>query len=363
MKKKIFSLLSILILFLSTIPFVTATDADSYLEKGSINQIENNEINENEKVKTHPSKGSADLPTVNIVKPKDKWLYKNNEAKRPLILFSTIILGFITIHAEANASDGKTIEKVDFYIDNEWKLTDIYEPYTYSWIEKPPGIDKEHTIEVVAHDSDGNQNSDKMTVLRYNNYIRPFLVHPIISSSVIIGISSIITGSALLLSLLSNLQPRENTDTEPEEEEDNEPIINNPPSADAKGPYNGNINTPLKFDGSSSKDKDGEIVSYVWNFGDGVTGKGKTITHTYRKEGEYKVRLIVTDDKGDRDDVITKAIVSNSVSNNNEIKDSQKSLEKKYTFSFKIVGTAFALIAIALVAIFIFFKKREKKKL
>ncbi|MBE3128800.1 MAG: PKD domain-containing protein, partial [Actinobacteria bacterium] len=50
------------------------------------------------------------------------------------------------------------------------------------------------------------------------------------------------------------------------------------------------------FDGSSSSDEDGTIVSYSWDFGDGSTGSGVTVTHTYNAPGNYKATLIVTDD-------------------------------------------------------------------
>ncbi|MER5884035.1 S8 family serine peptidase [Streptomyces sp. NPDC001941] len=52
------------------------------------------------------------------------------------------------------------------------------------------------------------------------------------------------------------------------------------------------------FDGSASKDPDGSISGYAWDFGDGSTGKDAKTSHTYAKAGTYTVKLTVTDDAG-----------------------------------------------------------------
>ena len=70
------------------------------------------------------------------------------------------------------------------------------------------------------------------------------------------------------------------------------------PVADAGGPYNGTVNETVTFIGSNSKDADGKIVSYDWNFGDGSTGSGKTATCIYSSPGEYSVSLTVKDNEG-----------------------------------------------------------------
>ena len=52
------------------------------------------------------------------------------------------------------------------------------------------------------------------------------------------------------------------------------------------------------FNASASTDIDGNIVSYIWDFGDGLTGQGKTIVHTYSTPGNFLAILTVTDNDG-----------------------------------------------------------------
>ncbi|MGD2066798.1 MAG: PKD domain-containing protein, partial [Candidatus Bathyarchaeota archaeon] len=57
----------------------------------------------------------------------------------------------------------------------------------------------------------------------------------------------------------------------------------------------------VSFDASGSHDPDGNIISYVWNFGDENTGSGETISHSYSSSGVYTVSLTVTDNDGATD--------------------------------------------------------------
>jgi len=45
-------------------------------------------------------------------------------------------------------------------------------------------------------------------------------------------------------------------------------------------------------------DPDGTIESFAWNFGDGQSGSGSSISHTFTETGVYRVVLTATDDKG-----------------------------------------------------------------
>jgi len=55
----------------------------------------------------------------------------------------------------------------------------------------------------------------------------------------------------------------------------------------------------VAFNAIKSRDPDGEIVSYEWKLGDKTEKTGVVIDYSYKKRGEYKVVLKVTDEKGE----------------------------------------------------------------
>ena len=54
----------------------------------------------------------------------------------------------------------------------------------------------------------------------------------------------------------------------------------------------------VNFDGGASTAVNGTIVSWSWDFGDGTTGSGATVAHTYNTPGDYFASLTVTDNNG-----------------------------------------------------------------
>jgi len=75
--------------------------------------------------------------------------------------------------------------------------------------------------------------------------------------------------------------------------------VNQPPVAHVSAtPSSGTAPLTIQFDGTSSSDPDGTIASYAWNFGDGTTGTGAVINHTYSAPGTYTANLTVTDHLG-----------------------------------------------------------------
>jgi PKD repeat protein len=67
----------------------------------------------------------------------------------------------------------------------------------------------------------------------------------------------------------------------------------------------------VTFDASLSYDLDGTIVKYFWNFGDGNTASGVSVSHLYSETGAYTVTLTVTDDDGATDTIHATKIVRN----------------------------------------------------
>ena len=85
-------------------------------------------------------------------------------------------------------------------------------------------------------------------------------------------------------------------------------VPNQPPTANFTAtPISGVAPLEVSFNASNSSDSDGTIISYSWDFKDGNTGNGETISHTFSFIGNYNVKLTITDNEGATDS-ITKTI-------------------------------------------------------
>ena len=78
---------------------------------------------------------------------------------------------------------------------------------------------------------------------------------------------------------------------------------NLPPNVVSGGPYQGTPDVPVQFDASGTNDPDGDILIYLWSFGDKTQppfpSQNPTISHAYESVGTYAAVLTVTDGVND----------------------------------------------------------------
>jgi len=67
--------------------------------------------------------------SVEIIRPKEGYLYISNREIMPIASNKAVIIGAITIEAETNGNS------VEFYIDDELKYVDNGSPYEWQWNE------------------------------------------------------------------------------------------------------------------------------------------------------------------------------------------------------------------------------------
>jgi hypothetical protein len=97
-------------------------------------------------------------PIINIIKPEESLYLLNKKLSIPIPL----IIGDIDI--EIDAFDELGIQKIDFYINDELRYTDLNGSYSWYWSDLEFG---KKTIKVEAFDSVGNFSSDEIIVWRF----------------------------------------------------------------------------------------------------------------------------------------------------------------------------------------------------
>ena len=76
------------------------------------------------------------------------------------------------------------------------------------------------------------------------------------------------------------------------------PPVNHPATVLPGGPYRGLEGSEITFDASGTFDEDGDALRFEWDFGDGVTGTGPAVRHSFDDNGLYTAVLTVTDERG-----------------------------------------------------------------
>lgn len=85
---------------------------------------------------------------------------------------------------------------------------------------------------------------------------------------------------------------------------------NQDPVAEINGPYSAKAGEVVNFSSRGSRDPDGQILGFSWNFGDGNTSEQENPAHAYATEGNYDVTLTVTDNQGATHRAATRAQIS-----------------------------------------------------
>lgn len=99
------------------------------------------------------------------------------------------------------------------------------------------------------------------------------------------------------------------------------PPANLAPTADIGGPYIGEPEQAVLFDGSASSDPNGDTLNYAWDFGDGAMGSGIMPSHIYAAAGTYAVSLIVNDGRLESNAATTTAEIAVPPANRAPIAD------------------------------------------
>lgn len=147
-------------------------------------------------------------------------------------------------------------------------------------------------------DNTGLFNDNNQELFKDNEFITWIKDHPVLT----------IISALLLLRLIQSIRNRISDD-----DSVNDTVQNKDPVARVGGPYNGIIGESITFSAKNSYDDDGRIVLYEWDFGDGITGTGETIIHTYEETGEYLVMLTVTDEYGATSNETTTVLITEHI--------------------------------------------------
>jgi hypothetical protein len=99
-------------------------------------------------------------PTVAITRPTNALYFLNKEI---VPISVPIIIGLIDVNATAS-DDDSGMDRVEFYIDNQFQADDNSAPYTWTWTKRGFFY---YTLKVVAYDKAGNNDFQELKVWKF----------------------------------------------------------------------------------------------------------------------------------------------------------------------------------------------------
>ncbi|MBM4248704.1 MAG: PKD domain-containing protein [Euryarchaeota archaeon] len=133
-------------------------------------------------------------------------------------------------------------------------------------------------------------------------------------------------------------------------------IINQLPVADFAAPLNVTCNRTFTLDASKSRDPDGSIVAYRWEFDDGLSASGSVVSRKFPVPGIRTVALVVTDDDG------ATGRLERTVRADPEIAPRPRPPDAVNTASLHPALLAGAVLVLLLVALFLVSRSRPRRR-
>ena len=123
------------------------------------------------------------------------------------------------------------------------------------------------------------------------------------------------------------------------------------------------VNETLNFSAFGTYDADNDTLDITWDFGDGNVSHGMNVSHTYRKNGTYIVRLIVSDGNTTVGATITVEINEYEHSEASADEDTKQRHEYNNWFGnnlWYILLTSFVIIAGIILSLIIYHRRKFK---
>jgi len=131
-------------------------------------------------------------------------------------------------------------------------------------------------------------------------------------------------------------------------------INDRPPVAKAEYNHTGVAGKAIVLSALNSSDADGTIISYLWDFGNSTIKREAVVNFTYWSAGTYYLNLTVTDNDHSKDTIMLTVQIAPAPP------PPKKPVHKVQDLTFLLVGVIVAVIAVALVAVFVMMKGRKK---